>query len=57
MRGGSGQQGSVGEDLGCYGTAAAASLGWELLGQGAQAIKDDALLALTSRCHPLTCAR
>ena len=34
--------------------AADASLGWELLGQGAQALKDDELLELTSRCHPQT---
>jgi hypothetical protein len=26
----------------------------ELLGQGAQALKDDKLLELTSRCHPQT---
>jgi hypothetical protein len=34
--------------------AAGVSLDWELLAQGAQAVKDDELLALTSRCHPET---
>lgn len=34
--------------------AAGASLDWELLGQGAQAAKDQELLSLTSRCHPET---
>jgi hypothetical protein len=32
--------------------AAGVSLDWELLGQGAQAVKDTELLALTRRCHP-----
>ncbi|BBX01702.1 hypothetical protein BST36_06580 [Mycolicibacterium moriokaense] len=32
--------------------AAGVSLDWELLAQGAQAAKDDGLLALTNRCHP-----
>jgi hypothetical protein len=32
--------------------AAGASVDWELLAQGAQAAKDDDLLALTQRCHP-----
>ncbi|WP_129668042.1 hypothetical protein [Phytoactinopolyspora endophytica] len=30
------------------------SLDWEILGQTAQAIKDDELLSLTQRCHPDT---
>ncbi|MGW0160196.1 hypothetical protein ACWDUN_12840 [Mycobacterium sp. NPDC003323] len=34
--------------------AAGASLDWELLAQGAQAIKNDELLAVTQRCHPQT---
>ncbi|OBJ48438.1 hypothetical protein [Mycobacterium sp. 1423905.2] len=34
--------------------AAGASLDWELLGQAAQAAKDEELLSLTSRCHPQT---
>ncbi|HET7327588.1 MAG TPA: hypothetical protein VFJ14_09930 [Nocardioidaceae bacterium] len=34
--------------------AAGASLDWELLGQGAQAVKDTELLALTKRAHPQT---
>lgn len=34
--------------------AAGASVDWELLGQAAQAIKDQELLDLTSRCHPET---
>jgi hypothetical protein len=34
--------------------AAGTSLDWELLGQGAQAAKDQELLSLTSRCHPET---
>ncbi|SPM32928.1 hypothetical protein MRAB57_730 [Mycobacterium rhizamassiliense] len=34
--------------------AAGVSLDWELLGQGAQAAKDQELLDLTSRCHPQT---
>ncbi|WP_431908601.1 hypothetical protein [Amycolatopsis thermoflava] len=33
---------------------AGVSLDWELLAQGAQAIKDDDLQALASRCHPHT---
>jgi hypothetical protein len=33
-------------------TAAGVSLDGELLGQGAQAVKDSELLALTKRCHP-----
>ncbi|MFJ9555511.1 hypothetical protein ACIRPH_16975 [Nocardiopsis sp. NPDC101807] len=37
-----------------YRTAAGVSLDWELLGQGAQALADTALLALTRRCHPQT---
>lgn len=32
--------------------AAGVSIDWELLAQGAQAGKDDDLLALTHRCHP-----
>jgi hypothetical protein len=32
--------------------AAGVSVDWELLAQGAQAEKDDDLLALTERCHP-----
>ena len=35
-------------------TAAGVSLDWELLAQGAQAVKDSALLELASRCHPQT---
>lgn len=34
--------------------AAGASLDWELLAQGAQAVKDPDLLAVTQRCHPQT---
>ncbi|OMB84210.1 hypothetical protein [Mycolicibacterium conceptionense] len=34
--------------------AAGVSLDWELLAQGAQAIKDDELLALSKQCHPQT---
>lgn len=34
--------------------AAGVSLDWELLAQGAQAVKDTDLLALASRCHPQT---
>lgn len=34
--------------------AAGVSLDWELLAQGAQAVKDTELLALASRCHPQT---
>lgn len=34
--------------------AAGVSLDWELLGQGAQALKDSELLQLTQRCHPQT---
>jgi hypothetical protein len=34
--------------------AAGVSLDWELLGQGAQAAKDNELLELTQRCHPQT---
>jgi hypothetical protein len=33
-------------------SAAGVSVDWELLGQGAQAAKDDDLLALSQRCHP-----
>lgn len=33
---------------------AGVSLDWEMLAQGAQAVKDQDLLALTSRCHPQT---
>lgn len=33
-------------------TAAGVSLDWELLAQGAQAAKNDRLLAITERCHP-----
>jgi hypothetical protein len=33
-------------------SAAGVSVDWELLAQGAQAVKDDDLLALTQRCHP-----
>jgi hypothetical protein len=32
--------------------AAGVSLDWELLAQGAQALKDQDLVALTQRCHP-----
>jgi hypothetical protein len=32
--------------------AAGVSLDWELLAQGAQAIKDPGLLEITQRCHP-----
>jgi hypothetical protein len=32
--------------------AAGVSVDWELLAQGAQAVKDDELLGLTNRCHP-----
>lgn len=35
-------------------TAAGVSLDWELLAQGAQAVKDPELLALAQRCHPQT---
>lgn len=35
-------------------TAAGVSLDWELLGQAAQAAKDQDLLDMTSRCHPQT---
>ncbi len=34
--------------------AAGASLDWELLAQGAQAVKNAELLAVTERCHPQT---
>jgi hypothetical protein len=34
--------------------AAGVSLDWELLAQGAQAAKDDALLTMTSHRHPQT---
>lgn len=34
--------------------AAATSVDWELLGQAAQATKDEELLDLTKRCHPET---
>lgn len=34
--------------------AAGASLDWELIGQAAQAAKDDDLLTVTTRCHPQT---
>jgi hypothetical protein len=34
--------------------AAGVSLDWELLGQAAQAAKDQELLDMTSRCHPET---
>ena len=34
--------------------AAGTSVDWELLGQVAQAAKDEELLTLTSRCHPET---
>ncbi|MBN6040219.1 hypothetical protein [Amycolatopsis sp. 195334CR] len=34
--------------------AAGVSLDWELLGQGAQAVKDRDLLDLAGRCHPQT---
>jgi hypothetical protein len=34
--------------------AAGTSLDWELLGQAAQATKDQELLSLTERCHPET---
>jgi hypothetical protein len=35
-------------------SAAGVSVDWELLAQGAQAAKDDDLLAVTQRCHPQT---
>nr|WP_225956669.1 hypothetical protein [Amycolatopsis lexingtonensis] len=34
--------------------AAGVSLDWELVAQGAQAVKDPDLLALAGRCHPRT---
>ncbi|MBB4908464.1 hypothetical protein [Actinophytocola algeriensis] len=34
--------------------AAGVSLDWELVAQGAQAVKDTDLLALTQKCHPQT---
>jgi hypothetical protein len=34
--------------------AARASLAWTVLGQGAQAIREPALLAVVSKCHPQT---
>ncbi|MBZ5735527.1 hypothetical protein K8Z61_13590 [Nocardioides sp. TRM66260-LWL] len=34
--------------------AAGASLDWEVLAQAAQALRDDALLALVQECHPQT---
>lgn len=34
--------------------AAGVSLDWELLAQGAQAVKDSGLLELAQRCHPQT---
>jgi hypothetical protein len=34
--------------------AAGVSLDWELLAQGAQAVRDPVLLTLTERCHPQT---
>jgi hypothetical protein len=34
--------------------AAGVSVDWELLAQGAQAAKDERLLALAQRCHPET---
>jgi hypothetical protein len=37
---------------GVHRLAAGVSVDWELLAQGAQAAKDDELLALTQRCHP-----
>ena len=37
-----------------YLAAAGVSVDWELLGQGAQAVKDADLLALSGRCHPQT---
>jgi hypothetical protein len=37
-----------------YRLAACTSVDWELLGQVAQAVKDQELLSLTSRCHPDT---
>jgi hypothetical protein len=37
-----------------YLAAAEVSVNWELLGQGAQAVSNTDLLALTSRCHPET---
>ncbi|RKS08705.1 hypothetical protein DFP74_4424 [Nocardiopsis sp. Huas11] len=37
-----------------YLAAAGVSVDWELLGQGAQAVKDADLLALCGRCHPQT---
>jgi len=37
-----------------YRKAAGVSLDWELLAQGAQAVKDTDLVELTERCHPRT---
>jgi hypothetical protein len=37
-----------------YIDASAISLDWELVGQAAQALKDEALLHLVDRCHPDT---
>lgn len=37
-----------------YREASGASLDWELLAQGAQAVKNPELLALSKRCHPET---
>lgn len=37
-----------------YLQAAELSVDWELLGQGAQAVKDRELLNLTAECHPQT---
>jgi hypothetical protein len=34
--------------------AVGVSLDWELLAQGAQAVKDDELVQLTEKCHPRT---
>lgn len=34
--------------------AARASLAWTVLGQGAQAVRDEELLAIVTACHPET---
>jgi hypothetical protein len=39
---------------GIHRAAAGVSLDWELLAQGAQAVRDGGLLALSQRCHPRT---
>lgn len=39
---------------GVHRVTAGVSLDWELLAQGAQAVRDGELLALSRRCHPRT---